>query len=343
MKIKKLKYPKNPQLFLERVGVMDYLLYLEENGTLDKLAPSFLAYYVIAEVLLNEVNNGGFEQYLSNSTVATLPFLETSSKLIENKELNGVIGDLITELKHQFGSLDILAIKNADYNDDFSNFLSDLDDRFYELDEKCDIEKIARTYYQNNIPTGECEIQIIKPRETDTFRYVVNNVNDITIQDATDSFIDFLNEFEGIKWKIEIVKFEKYFRLNAIDDTNSIDLDKVFKNFSKSKSALKLLKFEEININNDREHRHTYTINIKPSGFEKHEFSMKHFGSSSSIIKHEISAIILGYMNLTYDKYNVNELAQIIVKRAETQNNLSVVYEKDWTDIPAKYNVIFEK
>lgn len=335
MKTKKLKYPKDPRKLLERTEFIDYLLYLEENGTLGDLEPSFLAYYVVAEVVLNEVNNGGFEQYLSNSTIATLPFIETSAKLIDNKELYGIISDLLAEVLKYFGSLDLSAIKNADYCDEFSDFLSDLDNRLYEFDGKYDLEKVARTYYQNNIPTNICKIQIVKPRETNTFRYFVKNLADISIQNATDSFMDFLNEFEDIQWKIEITKFEKYFRIEAIDETNSLDLYNLFENFSKSDSALKMMKFEEVMIENVQ-NAWNYRIEFQPSGFDKDEFAMRYFCCSSST--RIVSRIELGYMNLTYHKYNLDGLAEIIINRAKTQNNILIVYEKDWMVLGSKHD-----
>ena len=93
MKIKQLKYTKNTRTLLDREDVRNYLYYLEDNGTLDKLEPSFLAYYVLADVLLNEVNNGGFEQYLINSSVATLPYLESTAKLVGNDELCEIVNE----------------------------------------------------------------------------------------------------------------------------------------------------------------------------------------------------------------------------------------------------------
>lgn len=345
---KKLKYPKNPQALLDRDDVMDYLFYLEDNRELDKLAPSFLAYYVLADRLLNEVNNGGFEQYLINSSVATLPYLEYCAKLVDNDELCDIINDLISEIKKHFDVEDILSRKNLEFSDEFVGFLSDLDDRFCTLDSNCDIEKIVRTYYQTNIPTNEIEIQIVKPLETDNLRYFVKNVDDVSIFDAINSFTDFLNEFVGIKWKIEIMKFGDIFRLNAIDSSNSIDLDKVFRNFTQSECALKILKFQEITIRNVHNGTETHDISIAPSGFEKDEFIMKRFCSMrlmpDSVIKMDISSnIILGFMNLTYKKFNLDEIEQIIIDRAKNQDNLLFIYEEDCTMLRGKRKVLFEK
>ena len=72
----KLKYPKNPGALLDKAEVQTYIWHLEDVGELDKLPLPFLAYYVLGCRLTDEVNNGGFAQYLSNSSVHTLPYLE---------------------------------------------------------------------------------------------------------------------------------------------------------------------------------------------------------------------------------------------------------------------------
>lgn len=348
MKTKQLKYTKNPRTLLDRDDVLNYLFYLEDNGTLDKLEPSFLAYYVLADRLLNEVNNGGFQQYLINSSVATLPFLESSAKLVGNDELCGIISDFVSAVNRQFDISDILSRKKIEFSDEFINFLSELDDRLYSLDSSCDIEKTVRKYYQTHIPNDKFEIQIVKARETDSLRYFVKNVKNVSVQDATNAFVDFLNEFDEIKWQIEIMKFGNVFRLNAIDDTNSINLDEVFVSFTESECALKMLKFQEITIRRAHNGTETHDVSITPSGFEQDEFVMKHFCSmrlmSDSVFKvPNCSNVILGFMNLTYQKYNLDEIEQIIINRAKNQDNLLLVYENDCTVLRGKRTVIYEK
>lgn len=348
MSTKQLKYTKNPRTLLDRDDVLNYLFYLEDNGTLDIVEPSFLAYYVLADRLLNEVNNGGFQQYLINSSVATFPFLESAAKLVSNDELCEIVNDFVSEVNRQFDISDILSRKKIEFSEEFINFLSDLDERFCTLDSNYDIEKIVIKYYQAHIPTDKIEIQIIKPRETDSLRYFVKNVQGLSVQDATNAFLDFLNEFNGIKWQIEIMKFGNVFRLNAIDDTNSINLDEVFANFTESESALKMLKFQEITIRIARNGTETHDVSITPSGFEQDEFVMKHFCSmrlmSDSVFKvPNYSNVILGFMNLTYEKYNLNEIEQIIIDRAQNQDNLLLVYEDDCTVLRGKRTVLYEK
>ena len=348
MKTKQLKYTKNPRTLLDRDDVLNYLFYLEDNGTLDKLERPFLAYYVLADRLLNEVNNGGFEQYLINSSVATLPFLASSANLVGNVELCRIVDDLLTEVKRRFDLADLLSRKKLEFDDAFIGFLSDLDDRFCALDSSCDIDKTVKKYYQAHIPTNKIEIQIIKPRESDDLRYFVKNVKDISVQDATNAFIDYLNEFVGVKWQIEIMKFDGVFRLNAIDETNSINLDEVFRNFTESECALKMLKFQEIAIKSVHNGTECHDVAIIPSGYEKDEFMMKRYCSmrsrSDSVIKIPIcSNVVLGMLNLTCQKYDLGEIEQIIVERAKKRDNILLVYEESFSMLRSGRKVIYQK
>ena len=80
-KIIKLKYQKNPNALIDREDVQNYLWNLEDKKELDILPLPFLAYYIVGCILTDEVNNGGFAQYLSNSSVHTLPYLERCARL----------------------------------------------------------------------------------------------------------------------------------------------------------------------------------------------------------------------------------------------------------------------
>ena len=59
-KNKKVKFTKNPEAMLEKKEVETYLYYLEDNNELEKIPLPLLTYYVVGNVLINEVNNGGF-------------------------------------------------------------------------------------------------------------------------------------------------------------------------------------------------------------------------------------------------------------------------------------------
>ena len=170
---KKLKYPKNPRTLLDRDDVKEYLFYLEENRALAKIEPSFLTYYIFADRLLNEVKNGGFQQYLTSSSVVALPYLHHCATLVGNDELCSIVDDLINEVDQRFNIFDILARKKVEFSDEFISFLSDLDTRFYALDNCCDIEKTVRIYYQAHIPTNKMEIQTAELPEIDNYINIV--------------------------------------------------------------------------------------------------------------------------------------------------------------------------
>lgn len=343
MVTKKLKYPKNINTLFDREDVMNYLFYLEDNDALGKLEAPILAYYVIADRLLNEVDNGGFEQYITNSSVATLPHLKASADLLGNEELCEIVNDLLNEINKRFDFWDVVARKDLDFDDEFEDFLSRLDERFYALNDKYDIEKLAKSFYQTHIPEGKIEIEIVKYPETDKLRYFVKNVDNVSNEEATNAFVDYLNGFVETQWKIEIMKFGESFRIVAIDESNSVNLEEVFKNFTESKSATKMLKFEQITIIAGFYGTEHHEIEIKPSGFEKNEFIMRHFCAMRGLSAPMISYITLGYFNLTYKDYNLEEFEQILIKRAKAQDNIILVYEEDHTMLCQGRNVVFEK
>jgi hypothetical protein len=69
-KIFSQKLYKNPDDFLYSESFLPYVLSLEEAGDLQRLPENLYVYYVLS-VLENEVNNGGFLQYLTNRTKDT--------------------------------------------------------------------------------------------------------------------------------------------------------------------------------------------------------------------------------------------------------------------------------
>lgn len=55
------------------------------------------------------------------------------------------------------------SIVESEYSDEFEEVLSELDDRFYALDEKSDVENLAKKYYRENIPAEKLIFELVKP------------------------------------------------------------------------------------------------------------------------------------------------------------------------------------
>ena len=116
-KIIKLKYQKNPNALIDREDVQNYLWNLEDKKELDILPLPFLAYYIVGCRLTDEVNNGGFTQYLSNSSVQTLHYLERCARAIGNAEMIEIINELLSALSRYFDIEDTKGIAESDYSD----------------------------------------------------------------------------------------------------------------------------------------------------------------------------------------------------------------------------------
>lgn len=152
---KEMAFPENPRELLEDGKVSGYLYGLEEKGKLGVLPLPFLAYFVIGSVMADEVDNGGFSQYLSNSSVDTLPYLQRCADAIGDAGLISLIGDLLKAVRKYLKSDDVEVIRNAENPDGFEDVLSSLDDRFYGMD----AEGLARKYYQKHLPKEKLVIE----------------------------------------------------------------------------------------------------------------------------------------------------------------------------------------
>lgn len=366
MKTKKLKYLKNPEALFDREDVMNYIYSLEDNDELDKLPMPILVYYVVGVTLTDEVNNGGFAQYLSNSSVATMFYLEDCVKAIGNIELIAIISELLYGISIHLRTMDINKIKNLDYSDEFDALLSVLDERFYDLDEKQDVMKLAKKYYQNNIPEEKFVIAITKERESENVRYFISNAVTVTYQEAIESFMGFLAEFPEAQFEINIMRWNEFFRIDAIDNSNSFDLSEIMnhftdENYSFSKDVGSVHKRDKmlgikffggilngICIKACDEKKNLWRIDINKSGFEKNEYKMHRYLFMSyfpeATIQHRIaSSITLG--DISYDNADIEIIKSVLVRKAQEQGNIKHIHEEIVRKFGEKHieNIIYEK
>ena len=291
-KIIKLKYQKNPNALIDREDVQNYLWYLEEKKELDTLPLSFLVYYVIGCILTDEVNNGGFAQYLSNSSVHTLPYLEKCVRAIGNEEMIVIINNLLSAISKDFDIKDTETIANSDFSEELETILSLIDSRFYDFDEKYDVEALAKKYYKENLPEEKLIFELVKPPVTDHRRYFIYDNSNISNEEAVEAFIKFLGEFTNINFKIEVEKWGGMFRIYAIDNTNSLNLAQIFAHFDDSAYSFgkkdgteryKILGFKlgggifkEIHVDSCDDENWVWRLTITESGFDKNEYEISY-------------------------------------------------------------------
>lgn len=337
-KIIKLKYQKNPNALIDREDVQNYFWNLEDKKELDILPLPFLAYYIVGCILTDEVNNGGFAQYLSNSSVHTLPYLERCARAIGNAEMIEIINELLSALSRYFDIEDTKCIAESDYSDELEAILSSLDDRFYYFDEKYDVEGLAKKYYKDNLPEEKLIFELVKPPVNNHRRYFIYDKSDITNEEAAEAFVAFLGEFSNIRFKIELEQWGGMFRIFAIDNTNSLNLAEIFAHFDDSSYSFgkkdgtnryKMLGFKlgggifkEIHIDNCDEENWVWRLTISESGFDENEYEISYMRYCSGSNK-KVSRICIGDFD---DKINnVKEMEEILTRYAKTQNNIKSV------------------
>lgn len=339
----KLKYPKNPGTLLDKPEVVDYIWHLEDVGELDKLPLPFLTYYVVGCRLTDEVNNGGFAQYLSNSSVQTLPYLERCVNALGNAELTAICAELLSAVSKDFDIHDTEAIAEADYSDELETVLSALDDRFYALDEKNDVEGFAKKYYKDNLPEEKLIFELVKPPENDSRRYFIYDKSGITNEEAAKAFMAFLAEFTDVKFEIAIEKWGGMFRIIATDSTNSLDLAEIHSHFDDSSYAFgknggsdrcKILGFKlgggifkEIHVDNCDEENWAWRLTISESGFDKNEYEISYSRYCSGTPGAEkVSRICVG--DFADDPEVLATMQKVFVECARAQGNITRIYEE---------------
>ena len=339
----KLKYPKNPGTLLDKPEVTDYIWHLEDVGEIDKLPLPFLTYYVIGCRLTDEVNNGGFAQYLSNSSVQTLPYLERCVNALANAELTAICAELLSAVSKDFDINNTVAIAEADYSDELEKILSALDNRFYALDEKYDVEGLAKKYYKDNIPEEKLIFELVKPPVTDRRRYFIYDKSGITNEEAAKAFMAFLAEFTDVKFEIAIEKWGGMFRINATDSTNSLDLAEIHAHFDDSSydfgknggsDRCKILGFKlgggifkEIHVDSCDEENWVWRLTIAESGFDDNEYEISYsrYCSGTPGAEKE-SRICVG--DFADDPEVLAVIEKVFVECAKAQGNITRIYEE---------------
>ncbi len=337
-KILKLKYPKNPGILLDKEEVQSYIWHLEDINELYKLPLPFLSYYVVGCRLTDEVNNGGFAQYLSNSSIHTLPYLERCVRTIGNSEMIEIISEFLSVVSKNFDISDIENIAKADYSEELENVLLQLDDRFYAFDEKYDVEGLAKKYYKDNLPEEKLIFELVKPPVNDHRRYFIYDKSNITNEEAVEAFVAFLGEFSNIRFKIELEQWGGMFRIYAIDNTNSLNLAEIFAHFDDSSYSFgkkdgtdryKILGFKlgggifkEIHVDSCDEENWVWRLTISESGFDENEYEISYMRYCSGSSK-KVSRICVGDFD---DKTNnIKEIEELLTRYAKSQCNIKSI------------------
>lgn len=132
----KLKFSSEPEKwFYEQY---DYLFELAEKSKLNEI-PSHIKVYFVMRVMFDEVMNGGFGQFASNSSGKVSKYLLECVKFLNNKKLNDIV--------EQFCVVIGDSNKNLTYEDSLK--LETLSSDFYYVEDEFDLYDLLDSYYIN--------------------------------------------------------------------------------------------------------------------------------------------------------------------------------------------------
>ena len=320
-----VKLPKNPESFLYKESVFNYVIMLEDEGGLSELPKNLFVYHVIS-LFADEVNNGGVEQYLENSSGKTYRELRACARYLSHE----VITPFLLEL--------------CDYIDAGNKNLEEFDDRFYEIEKKHDFRKAALKYYKENFEAEKITIPVIKEKESDTCKYfkVTKEEKCKDFEVAIKAFLDILGGYKNHRWSIELWYFLDAFRITAFSYGEIFDLKKILSSWNDNdglrNERIKLCDFAKeirwyIDTQEENDIYQNYIV-IQPSGYEKNEYKLKYcrqkitgatnaeVGKNMFSIWHishtknrELCDNIREYLYENYKKYpNIEEITEDISK-----------------------------
>ena len=280
-----VKLLKNPENFIYKEEVFNYIIMLEDEGRLSELPKNLYVYYVLS-LFADEVNNGGVEQYLDNSSGKTYRDLRACAEHLSHE----VITPFLLEL--------------CDYIDEGGEDFEGFDDRFYEIEKVYELRKNALKYYKENFGEIKMKFQIAREKESDVCRYFTAREEKCgDAEEGLKAFLEVLAGFSDMRWKIFIHTSinGKYTVYGRSFDKNT-DLFALMADWAKSAplnaAHLKMCAcFKDVSVESLNDGK-KYGISITESGFEKDEYKMKH-----------------KFISVGYDTVNARGFSRITLKK----------------------------
>lgn len=327
-----IKLPKRTESIYNNEHLFNYLLELERTQKLDTLPDNLMVYHVLT-TFANEVDNGGVEQYITNSSKQTYVYLRKCGELLEHPAFSTCISkvcnyfDSVLPLDREFES----------------NVIEALDQEFYRLDKEHDFSKVIDTFYRSHFSVEKIDIPKIKERESDSCRYFVIP-KELTICDteqAIDSLLKVLGDFSEQSWRVELWNFFDTYRIIAHSYGKAINLDSVMQNwdnpdFSFSGQQSRALAyrfrlcsyFDGISIISGTDGISKYTVKINASGFSKNEKKMKYLLlTMGRAYDTEICEIHIGDMSHKKDPEKYQTIKKYLEEHYSEYPNIETVFE----------------
>lgn len=259
-----VKLLKNPENFIYGEEMYAYISMLEYEGRLSELPKNLYVYYVLS-LFADEVNNGGAEQYLDNSSGKAYPDLRTCAEHLSHEVITPFILDL------------------CDYIDEGGDDFESFDERFYQIEKVYELRKAALKYYKENFSESKIKFQVVREKESAACRYftVAEKEKCGDVAEGLKAFLEVLAGFSNMRWKIFMHTSVngKYTVYGRSFDGNT-DLPALMANWAESNSRggahRKMCAcFGDVSVESLAEGK-KYGVSITESGFEKGEYKMKH-------------------------------------------------------------------
>ena len=272
-----VRLTKNPEYYLYTRNMFNYVVMLEDTGRLSELPKNLFVYYVIS-LFADEADNGGIGQYITNSSKKTYPFLRVCAKYLAHKEISPFICEVCDYID---------SFPPDTESDEFFAGLEPFDNRFFEIQKKHEIQKIALKYYRENFEVERITIPVLKQKESDTCGYftVAKEEKCRDAEVAAKAFLDILSSFEAQRWSIELCVYGDTFNVTASSFGEILDLKKILAEWGKN-DALRMARgricdfIKEVRFSTyptvGEDIYHNY-VHIEPDGYEKNEYMLKYY------------------------------------------------------------------
>lgn len=222
--LRKQKLYKNPDEFLYGEHFFAYISDLEARGALWELPQNLYVYYVLS-TLTDEINNGGFAQYLSNSSRHMFADLLPCAELLNDPALTELIRSF-TGMVQSWLVENHVDLEHAEYDDAFCQSLDSFDQRFYALDEDGLSKKILR-YYKDNFTKRTISYEVVREQPSPQCGYFTLAQAERDGLDLLECLYAFLEEFD-VSWELVFTKY----RIHLLPSRDCFDLDELLAHFA---------------------------------------------------------------------------------------------------------------
>lgn len=335
------KLYKNPEAFLYEDHFYAYLQELESAHQLSLLPQNLYVYHVLS-VFLAEVNNGGFLQYLQNSSVETFDDLLPCARILGISSLEKLI-EAFTDTVNRSLAKSGQSLSCFDPDDQTIEILDKYDNEFYDLESKNDLEKALLKYYKNNFTVKSIKYLAAKEKTSDVCNYFIVPTellsNDLSC--ALDSFLKVLADFSEQRWTIELWNFFDTYRICAHTSGKAICLETIMSKWSRNgfsfsgnnddcyRNRMMLCSFfDTVNIVSGIDGNSEYAVTISQSGFQQNEKIMKYrFILSGIQYEPEFSKVSVGDMSHKQDPEKYHRIKEYLENHYHDYDNITAFTE----------------